>query len=246
MNSIKIVTPQMLEKYAQIPLLKDFIEQKKEILHYNQNSDVENLLTGNSLTNIEVFRNFIESYIKANFRVFKKYKKQKFVLDGKEIERFVIDDVNDFLAGLDSYAKKFLMQIDGKTVIRDVNKFLLQYSDHYLLQNNYLYKIRKVKKLVIRKGAEVEIEVPEKILVKPGLFCDDMTMLVRELKPTDKGLPLEIYVFAATTDWVEYEKIQADLFEHILAVMPIFELRVYQQVSSGDFSQLANHLRKNP
>ncbi len=238
MNSIKIVTPQMLEKFRNIPLLKDYIEQKIKELGYDSQDDVLSILDGKSLTNVEIFRVYVENYLRANFRVFKKYKKEKFTYQGHEIERFVIDDKQEFLEGLDKSAEKFLIEIDGKTVIRDVNKFLVRYSDYYMLENNYLYKIRKVKKLVIRKGTEVEIEVPEKILVKDGLFCDDLTMLVRQLKPTEKGLPVEVYVFAATTDWARYEKIQAKLFEHLLAVLPVFELRVFQELGSGDVYRL--------
>ncbi len=238
MNSVKIVTPQMLEKYRKIPLIRDFVEQKIQELGYDSFDNELSVLDGKSLTNVGVFRVYVENYLRANQRVFKKYKKEKFVYQGHEIEKFVIDDVQDFLDGLDRHAKDFLIEIDGKTVIRDVNKFLIRYSDYYMQENNYLYKIRKVKKLVIRKGTEVEIEVAEKILVRPGLFCDDLTMLVRELKPTEKGLPVEVYVFAATTDWGEYERIQANLFEHLLAVLPIFDLRVFQQLGSNDIKMI--------
>ncbi len=234
MKSIKIVTPQMLEKFRQIPLIKDYIEQKIKELNYDENDTLLTVLDGTSLTNVAIFRVYVENYLRANVRVFKKYKKEKFLYQGKEIERFVIDDVQEFLHGLDKDAEKFLMKIDDITVIRDVNKFLVRYSDHYILENNYLYRIHLVKRMVIRKGTEVEVEVPEKILVKDGLFCDDLTMLVRQLKPTEKGLPIEVYAFAATTDWGKYEKIQADLFEHLLAVLPVFELRVFQELSGND------------
>ncbi len=238
MQSVKIVTPDMLERFRQIPLIKDFIEQKIKELGYNANDNQYTVLDGKSLTNIGVFRIYVENYLRANFRVFKKYRKEKFIVNGTEVERFVIDDPEEFVKELGAGAKKFLTQIDGKTVIKDVTKFLVRYSDYYMLENNYLYKIRKVKKTVIRKGAEVEVEVPEKILVQPGLFCDDLTLLVRQLKPTDKGLPVEVYVFAATTNWLEYEKIQAELFEHLLAVLPLFDLKVYQQPSGSDFQKV--------
>ena len=56
----------------------------------------------------------------------------------------------------------------------------------------------------------------------------DMTFMVRQLPPNEKGLPIEIYVFANTTEWVEYEGIQSDIFDHVLAVIPEFGLKVYQ------------------
>ena len=70
----------------------------------------------------------------------------------------------------------------------------------------------------------------------------DMTFLVRQLHPDDKGLPIEIYVFAKTTEWVKYEDIQADIFDHILAVIPEFDLRVYQSPSNKGISMLASQL----
>jgi len=60
----------------------------------------------------------------------------------------------------------------------------------------------------------------------------NMTFLVRHLQPTEKGLPIEIYVFTTTTAWAEYENIQADIFDHILAVIPEFDLKIYQYPSN--------------
>ena len=61
-----------------------------------------------------------------------------------------------------------------------------------------------------------------------GLNTDTMTLLVRQLSPTSTGVPLEIYTFTSTTDWVEYEGIQSDIFDHIFAVLPKFGLRAFQ------------------
>jgi miniconductance mechanosensitive channel len=62
----------------------------------------------------------------------------------------------------------------------------------------------------------------------------DMTFLVRQLAPDEHGLPIEIYVFTNTVAWGEYEGIQADIFDHILAVVPEFDLRVFQRPSGAD------------
>ncbi len=56
----------------------------------------------------------------------------------------------------------------------------------------------------------------------------DMISMVRQLPPTDKGIPLEIYAFSRRQDWVAYEDIQSDIFDHILAAMPAFDLQVFQ------------------
>ena len=69
----------------------------------------------------------------------------------------------------------------------------------------------------------------------------DMTFLVRHLQPTDKGLPIEVYVFSKVQSWAEYENIQADIFDHILAAIPAFDLRIFQSPSGADFkSALSN------
>ncbi|MGX1587826.1 mechanosensitive ion channel family protein [Brevundimonas diminuta] len=66
----------------------------------------------------------------------------------------------------------------------------------------------------------------------------DMTLLVRQMQPTETGLPLEIYAFTATVAWAEYEAIQADIFDHLLAILPEFDLRLFQSPSGADFVQL--------
>ncbi|BEM56463.1 hypothetical protein SME22J_03240 [Serratia marcescens] len=62
----------------------------------------------------------------------------------------------------------------------------------------------------------------------------NMTLMVRQLAPTPEGLPLEIYAFTNTTVWAEYESIQADIFDHILAVIDEFDLRVHQTPTGND------------
>jgi miniconductance mechanosensitive channel len=66
----------------------------------------------------------------------------------------------------------------------------------------------------------------------------DMTFLVRQLPSTQYGLPIEIYVFSKDKVWANYEGIQSDIFDHILAVLPEFDLRVYQNPTGADFRML--------
>ena len=63
----------------------------------------------------------------------------------------------------------------------------------------------------------------------------EMTFLIRQLAPQSDGLPIEIYVFSSDTNWVSYESIQSDIFDHLLAILPEFELEIFQNIS-GDFS----------
>ena len=66
----------------------------------------------------------------------------------------------------------------------------------------------------------------------------DMTFLIRQLPPSQYGLPIEIYVFSKDQVWANYEAIQADIFDHVLAVVPEFDLRVYQNPTGADFRML--------
>ncbi|MGA0438290.1 MAG: mechanosensitive ion channel family protein [Limisphaerales bacterium] len=69
------------------------------------------------------------------------------------------------------------------------------------------------------------------------LINQEMTLLVRQLEPTPRGLPLQIYVFSSDKRWVEYEGIVSDLFDHILSVLKEFDLRAYQEPAGLDFRQ---------
>jgi len=73
------------------------------------------------------------------------------------------------------------------------------------------------------------------------MINQDMTFLVRQLAPTSEGLPLEIYVFSKDKVWANYEAIQADIFDHLLAVTSAFDLHVFQQPTGSDLRLLAGH-----
>ncbi|EGU49386.1 hypothetical protein VII00023_10130 [Vibrio ichthyoenteri ATCC 700023] len=61
-----------------------------------------------------------------------------------------------------------------------------------------------------------------------------MLIMVRQLQPTSEGIPLQVYAFSNNVDWAVYEGVQADLFDHIYSIMPMFGLRPYQALSSND------------
>ena len=67
----------------------------------------------------------------------------------------------------------------------------------------------------------------------------ELTFLVRHLEPGSNGLPIEVYVFAKTIEWGEYEDIQADIFDHIFAVIEHFDLRIFQYPTGGDFREIS-------
>ena len=101
-------------------------------------------------------------------------------------------------------------------------------------------------------ATEVDAEVNKRRLTNIGTFRayaynylknhpkihKSMTLLVRQLGPGPEGLPLEIYCFTNTTQWAAYEDIQSDVFDHLLAVVPEFGLRLYQKPAGSDLANL--------
>ncbi|VXC39058.1 Miniconductance mechanosensitive channel YbdG [Pseudomonas sp. 8BK] len=75
----------------------------------------------------------------------------------------------------------------------------------------------------------------------PGIH-QEMTQLVRQMNPTADGLPLELYCFTNTIAWARYEAIQSDIFDHLLAILPEFGLRVFQHPSGADMRELKHSL----
>lgn len=139
MTSVKFCTPEMLDKYRKIRLLKDYIEKTEHIIQeYNEEHGIDNsiLVNGRRQTNLGVFRAYLTAYLKS---------------------------------------------------------------------------------------------LPE---VNPKLTC-----MVRQLQPTDHGLPMELYFFSSIKDWVPYEGVQADVFDHVLAIIPEFDLQVFQSPSGRDFQR---------
>jgi miniconductance mechanosensitive channel len=66
---------------------------------------------------------------------------------------------------------------------------------------------------------------------------EGMTLLVRQLSPTPQGLPIEIYCFTRDTDWDKYEGVQGDIFDHLIAILPEFGLKVFQEPAGVDLAQ---------
>lgn len=91
---------------------------------------------------------------------------------------------------------------------------------------------------VFRKYMEIYLEKNPKIHDNKPPYL----ILVRHFQPTDKGLPIQIYCFSKDQAWADFEQVQADIFDHILAVVPEFELNIFQTPSGNDVRQLAKPL----
>ena len=78
----------------------------------------------------------------------------------------------------------------------------------------------------------------EYLRAHPAIHQKGMTFLIRQLAPTEKGLPIEIYVFVNDVRWIQYEAIQSDIFDHLIASLPVFDLRAFQLPSDACFSKV--------
>ncbi len=72
---------------------------------------------------------------------------------------------------------------------------------------------------------------------------DDMTLLVRQLAPSPRGLPIELYCFTNDTAWATYERVQGDIFDHLIAMLPEFGLEAFQEPAGSDLARIAGERR---
>lgn len=134
----------------------------------------------------------------------------------------------------------------GRRVKRSLNidistiRFCTDEEQKQFEANGWLEGINDVPKDDAMVNLRVFRNYLERYLRNHPMVNNSMLLLVRQLQPTAQGLPLELYFFSARQDWVTYEKVQAAVFEHVLAVMPKFGLRVFQSPSGTDVQSLYN------
>lgn len=81
----------------------------------------------------------------------------------------------------------------------------------------------------------------ERYISQKAEINKEMTAMVRQLPPTSQGLPLEVYCFTKDVRWIYHEKVAADIFDHLLTVASEFDLEIFEEPSSSDFSKLLKH-----
>lgn len=153
---------------------------------------------------------------------------------------------------------KRALNIDMQS-IRFADEALIERWSKFDLLKDYLRtKREEIDKFNKEKGTDLTILGNGRRITNLGTFrayCiaylkahphihQNMTFLVRQLAPTEHGLPLEIYVFTNDTRWAYYEAIQADIFDHLTAVIDQFDLCVYQQPSGRDVQKALMQLGK--
>jgi len=144
---------------------------------------------------------------------------------------------------------KRAIYIDMSTIRLCDQKMLERFEHFELLSDDLRARRAEVERYNEEKGVNTEELINGRRLTNVGTFRvyvaaylrkhpkihQDLTFLIRQLAPTPKGLPIEIYVFTNDIEWANYEGIQADIFDHLLAVVPMFELRVFQEPTGADW-----------
>ena len=143
---------------------------------------------------------------------------------GRRIKRAINIDIKT-IKFCDEVLLKRLSKITNLTkYIKDVTKEISSYNSKTSSQGDRLNGRALTNIGLFRKYIYNYLKENEYIR-------DDLTFLIRQLQPGQSGIPIEIYVFTNDTNWINYENIQSDIFDHLLAALPEFELAAFQIIS---------------
>ncbi len=146
---------------------------------------------------------------------------------GRRIKRSINIDMYSIHFCSDEMIDKFKKIMVLKPYLEDTEKKLNEYNKEFNVDSSSLVNGRRQTNIGVFRA------YLKAYLRNRADIHKDMTFLVRQLRSHEKGLPIEIYVFTTTIQWGEYEDIQSDIFDHILASIPEFGLKVYQFPSNS-------------
>lgn len=155
--------------------------------------------------------------------------------DGRRIKRSLYIDIQS----IDFCTDEQLDKLENVQVISDYIKTRRQeiadFNKNKGVDSSIMANGRRLTNIgIFRKYADAYLHGHPEI-------NKDMIFLIRQLQPTDKGVPIEIYVFCKEQRWVQYENIQSDIFDHLLAAVKIFGLSIYQNPSGNDMKYLVKN-----
>ena len=153
---------------------------------------------------------------------------------GRRIKRHINIDMHSVKFCTPEMLERFRKINSLREYIGTKEKEIKKYNKENNIDSNIVVNGRRMTNLgTFRKYLEAYLR-------NHPMIHNEMTFLVRQLQPTEKGIPLEVYVFSKDQRWAYYESIQSDIFDHILAVIPEFDLRIFQNPSGEDFRSLIN------
>ncbi len=151
---------------------------------------------------------------------------------GRRIKRSVFIDMNTVKFCTGEMLEKFKKVQYISDYIEEKQKELEEYNSSIKADLSVMVNGRHLTNL-----GTFRAYITSYIRNHPMIKQDDI-ILIRQLQPCENGLPIEIYAFSSDYSWVGYEGIQSDIFDHILAIVPEFELRVFQNPSGRDFRKI--------
>lgn len=146
---------------------------------------------------------------------------------GRRIKRSIIIDMTSIQFCTPEMLDKFRKIQYLTEYINTTEDIILQHNNDNNRDNTVLVNGRRQTNIGVFRA------YMQKYLESHPEVNHDMTTMVRQLQPTEKGIPLELYFFTKIKDWVYYENVQSDIFDHIMAVVTAFDLRVFQYPSSN-------------
>ncbi len=207
---------------------KDWIEMPK----YGADGDVlEITLTTVKVQNFDNTITTIPTYALIN-ESFKNWRNMN-LSGGRRIKRYVNIDLGSIKFCSSEMLEQFKRIQLISQYIQNRQEEILVYNKKHQVDESTLVNGRRLTNIGVFRS------YVEAYLRQHPMIHKDMTFLIRQLSPSENGLPIEIYVFCKDTNWTAYEAIQADIFDHILAVVPEFDLRVFQEPSGSDFQKIA-------
>ena len=251
-DSVSVATPELLDHLKKIPILTEYIEQRqKDAADPMDNMQV---FGKQEISNLELFRKYIEVYIIANYQIFKKYKPTTITITNEDksaaketaapknektdkplksytLEIYQIDDKDEFLKIHGEAAKDYLKEFKGRTIIKDIDKFTKDFKDDLVVDKKdkrVYYPITKSKSITYINNKLKPSECKSRIIIKDGIFVENGHLMVRQMQQTSTGIPLEVYCFTKITEWASFEKIQSQFFEHLFSIIKEFGLKTYQ------------------
>ncbi len=170
-------------------------------------------------------------------------------------KRFITDPFKNWRGMQESGGRRIMRSLlIDQTTVRFIDSADIQHLEQFSLLQDYL---RDKQADIDQRNSELAAEgrptLDRRRITNIGCFRayveryvdshpaihQDMSHLARQLSPTSEGVPIEVYAFTEVTEWGAYEAIQADIFDHLMAILPEFGLRLYQNPSGFDFHRLS-------
>lgn len=181
-----------------------------------------------TVTTIPTYKLFSESY---------KNMRQMFESGGRRIKRSLTIDATTVRFLTDQEIEEFKRFELLRDYLEKKQKEIQEDNAKLIAQGKHPVNQRRLTNLgTFRMYATLYLERNEGV-------HKDMTMMVRMMEPTAEGIPVEVYCFSNDTAWVNYERIQGDIFDHLIAILPEMSLRLFQSPSGRDLTQGIEHLR---